>query len=150
MLVERLSVSHWADKRVVCNGRYYDNLQLPGFVASRDGKPAGFLTFHRKGRTMDLISIACRVRGKGVGTALVRSLVRLARRQGCTRLRVATTNENLEALRFYQARGFSIRKIRAGAMHQARRIKPSIPKVGNHGIPIEHEIVLERKLGVSS
>jgi GNAT superfamily N-acetyltransferase len=148
--VERLSVRHWADKRVVCGGRSYDNLDLPGFVARIDGRPAGFLTYHRKGRVMDLVSIACRVRRRGVGTALVRSLVRLARRLGCVRLRVAAVNSNREALGFYQSRGFTMTGVRRGAMARARRIKPDIPRVDANGIPIDHEVVLEKRLGTGN
>ena len=139
LCVERLSVAHWADKRIVCGGRVYDNLELPGFMARLDGKPAGFLTYHRKGKVMDLVSIACRPRRRGAGAALLKALVRQARREGCWSVRVATTRENMDALCFYQAMGFSLSGVRRGALHRARRIKPSIPRVGNHGIPLEHE-----------
>jgi len=146
VLVERLSVAHGADKRVVCGGRMYDNLELPGFVAATDGRPAGFLTYHRKGRVMDLVSIASRVSRRGVGTALLRALFRLARREGCRKVRVVTTNANPPALLFYQRRGFVIAGVRCNAFQKARKLKPSIPMRGYRGIPIRDEIVLEKKL----
>jgi hypothetical protein len=50
------------------------------------------------------------------------------------------------ALRFYQRRGYRIRKVRVGAVDAARRqLKPSIPEIGQYGIAIHDEIVLERR-----
>jgi hypothetical protein len=62
-------------------------------------------------------------------------------------LRVTTTNDNLDALRFYQKRGFQIVAVRPGAVDESRRVKPSIPVIGEHGIPIRDEIELERAVG---
>jgi hypothetical protein len=57
---------------------------------------------------------------------------------------LVTTNDNLDALRFYQRRGFRLAKLRRGAVDAARsRLKPTIPEVGSFGIPIRDEIVLE-------
>ena len=57
-----------------------------------------------------------------------------------------TTNDNLQALRFYQRRGYRLTAVHAGAVDQARPIKPSIPIVGAHGIPIHDEIEPEKRL----
>ena len=53
------------------------------------------------------------------------------------------TNANLPALRFYQRRGF---RVRPGAVDAARKLKPSIPTSGAHGIPIHDELDLCRIL----
>ena len=37
-------------------------------------------------------------------------------------------------------------QVNVGAVDQARKIKPQIPEVGNDGIPIHDEIVLELKI----
>jgi N-acetylglutamate synthase-like GNAT family acetyltransferase len=44
----------------------------------------------------------------GAGTALMEAAGQLARRKGCTRLWLITTNDNVDALRFYQRRGFCL------------------------------------------
>jgi hypothetical protein len=60
---------------------------------------------------------------------------------------LVTTNDNLEALRFYQRRGFVLSALRAGAVDEARReLKPMIGRVGNFGIPIRDEIELEARM----
>ena len=61
-----------------------------------------------------------------------------------------TTNDNLSALRFYQRRGFRLVKIWPGAVDAARKsLKPTIPQVGQNGIPIHDEIDLCRMLDES-
>jgi L-amino acid N-acyltransferase YncA len=82
--------------------------------------------------------------GCGVGTALVEGLISKLRAEGVNILRVTTTNDNLDALRFYQRRGFRIIAVRPGAVDESRRIKPSISAVGEYGIAIRDEIELER------
>lgn len=68
------------------------------------------------------------------------------RETGASRLWLVTTNDNLDALRFYQRRRFTISEVRLGAVEGARRsLKPTIPAVGRFGIPIRDEIILERR-----
>ena len=83
-------------------------------------------------------------RHRGTGTALIEAIETLARDAGCTRLWLITTNDNVDALRFYQRRGFRLAKLHAGAVDDARaRLKPGIPRVGDHGIPLRDELELE-------
>ena len=71
----------------------------------------------------------------------------MARDAGCTRLWLVTTNDNVDALRFYQRRGFRLRALRPGAVDEARReLKPEIPEIGDHGIPLRDELELELDL----
>ena len=80
--------------------------------------------------------------GAGAGSALIEALVTRLKAKACTRLWVTTTNDNLSALRFYLRRGFRLIKVRPGAVDEARRLKPLISTVGQHGIPIHDEIEL--------
>ena len=60
---------------------------------------------------------------------------------------MTTTNDNVDALRFYQRRGFRIAEIRPGAVDRSRAsVKPSIPLLGEYGIPLRDEIDLSRDL----
>jgi len=56
------------------------------------------------------------------------------------------TNDNVNALRFYQRRGFRLAELRPGAVDQSRRRKPEIPRVGDYGIPLRDEIDLTREV----
>ena len=61
-------------------------------------------------------------------------------------MQLITTNDNVDALRFYQRRGFVLTELRPGAVDESRRMKPQIPLVGAYGIPIRDELVLVREL----
>ena len=77
---------------------------------------------------------------------LVAEAARLAAEMGCSRW-VVTTNDNVDALRFYQRRGFRLVAVRCGAVDDSRRtLKPSIPLAGDYGIPLRDEIELAQPL----
>ena len=80
--------------------------------------------------------------GIGTGTALLEALARRLRAEGCGRLWLTMTNGNLSALRFYLRRGFRLNRVRPGAVDAARKLKPSIPLVGEHGVPTHDEFDL--------
>ena len=57
-----------------------------------------------------------------------------------------TTNDNLDALRLYQRRGFHLARLDSGAVDRARDLKPEIPLLGRRGIPMRDELILVRPL----
>lgn len=86
-------------------------------------------------------------RGHGTGTALLEAVAEEARAGAAKRLWLVTTNDNLDALRFYQRRGLRLVRLRPGAVTEPRRqLEPEIPLAGNHGIPIRDELELEMDL----
>jgi hypothetical protein len=129
----------WAD------GRLFDGLALPTLVA---GDRAGFAVWTLRDGWAELVLIQALEPRSGVGTALLEALLeRLAGAQ-VGELRLSTTNDNLDALRFYQRRGFRLLELRAGAIAAARRLKPTIPEVGEHGIAIRDELRLVREVAL--
>jgi acetolactate synthase regulatory subunit len=53
----------------------------------------------------------------------------------------------VDALRFYQRRGFRLAALHAGAVDDSRaRLKPEIPVTGDHGIALRDELELEVEL----
>ena len=82
----------------------------------------------------------------GTGTALIEAAGQLARRQGCSRLWVITTNDNVDALCFCQRRGFCLVTVHRGAVDRSRAsFKPEISPMGAYGIPLRDEIELEKQ-----
>ena len=70
------------------------------------------------------------------------------RPSGARRLWLITTNDNVDALRFYQRRGFRLVRVHAGAVDRSRAaLKPGIPEAGDHGIPLRDELELEMTTG---
>ena len=84
--------------------------------------------------------------GCGIGTALVEALAALLVGQGVRELWLTTTNDNLDALRFYQRRGFRLVEVRAGVMDEYRKRKPTIPEVGRFGISLRDQLRLVRPI----
>lgn len=82
----------------------------------------------------------------GVRTALLNAVVDEASRRAARRVWLITSNDNLDALRFYQRRGMRLIAVYSDAVDQARRIKPSIPNVGEFDIEIHDELELETRL----
>ncbi|MGH9227510.1 MAG: GNAT family N-acetyltransferase [Acidimicrobiales bacterium] len=139
---ERLLGGGFGGRLQVRLGSVVDPLACPGLVAEADGDPVGIVTFDADGTDVEVVYIEVMAKHLGVGTSLLEALEARTRAQ---RLWLVTTNDNLDALRFYQRRGFRITEIRPGAVDEARRtLKPSISDVGGFGIPIRDEIVLER------
>jgi len=116
-------------------------------IASLDGVPTGLLTYVVTGDACEILTLHAVEAWHGTGTALVEALRPMAVAAGCRTIWVVTTNDNIDALRFYQRRGFRIRAVRPGAVDEARRhLKPEIPAVGDHGVPLRDEIELEERL----
>lgn len=129
-------------------GRLEDSLAHPALLAERDGELAGVLTYVVDGDSCEVLTLHATERFGGVGTALLQAVEEVALRAGCSRLWVITTNDNVDALRFYQRRGFRLAALHAGAVDDSReRLKPELPRVGEHGIDLRDELELEILLG---
>jgi GNAT superfamily N-acetyltransferase len=134
--------------RVARLGRLEHPLDHPALVAERDGTLAGVLTFVLGEEDCEILTLHAAERFGGTGTALVEALEKLAAGAGCSRLWLITTNDNLDALRFYQRRGFRLAALHAGAVdHSRAQLKSDIPPIGEHGIPLRDELELEKVPG---
>lgn len=90
------------------------------------------------------MSINSTVEGPGIGSTLISFVEQTVRLAGIGRIWLVTSNDNLDALRFYQRRGYRIVAVRPNAIDEARQLKPSIPHVGYYDIPIHDELELEK------
>lgn len=136
-------VEHWGGEEMVSRGRIYRPEQLEGFVVEVDNEWIGLLTFFIKHSECEVTSIDSLREGMGIGTILLDEAIEEARAQDCRRIFLITTNDNLNALRFYQKRGFELVTVHRGAVNESRKIKPSIPLIGMNNIPLRDEIELE-------
>lgn len=141
--VARRITESWGAETVVAHDEIYRPAELPGFAAMFEDEIAGLLTFHIQGKACEIVTLDSWREGLGVGSALIQAATQAARRVGCRRLWLITTNDNTHALRFYQKRGFVIAAIHVNALEKARRLIPEIPLIGEDGIPLRDEIELE-------
>lgn len=146
--VARFIEAEWGALVMAAHGTVFHPAELPGFIAEMpgqgSGQPVGLLTYAVAGGALEIVTLNAVRRLRGTGTTLLGYAVTEAGRRGCREIRLTTTNDNVEGLRFYQRRGFRLAELRPGAVDEARRIKPEIPQVGEHGIPLHDELDLVR------
>jgi ribosomal protein S18 acetylase RimI-like enzyme len=128
-------------------GELHDPVSDDAVLAEEDdGALLGVLTFRIDGADCEVSSLYVAAQWHGIGSALLEAAERDVRAAGCDRLWLVTTNDNVDALRFYQRRGFRLSQLHPGAVDASRAtLKPSIPEVGDHGVPLRDELVLEKR-----
>lgn len=150
--------ARWGTTQIVSRGNAVYGHLLPGFMAERgsgeaeDNTPEadteaeniGLITVHSGEKECEITTLDSLDESMGVGTALVEAVENWAREAGIKRLWLVTTNDNLEALKFWQKRGYELVTVHRNAIADARRIKPQIPITGLNGITIRDEIELEK------
>lgn len=144
--LRRHLVETWHAEEVVAHGELYYPLELPGFVAVEGERIRGHVTYRVTGDGCEITSIDATPPRSGVGTRLMDAAEQAARGARCRRIWLVTTNDNLDALRFYQRRGYRLSALRPGAVDAGRRLKPELPEVGSYGIPMRDELELEKSL----
>jgi len=134
----------WSATRIAIHGQIIEAANLPALVADHR---RGLATYRRLGSDAELVTLDADPVGVGTGTAIIEALAVRLRAENCERLWLTTTNDKLSALRFYLRRGFRIIQVRLGAVEAVRKLKPSIPMVGEYGISIQDELDLCRAIG---
>lgn len=136
----------WGDEMVVLRGEKYYPAEYTGFIAEHGTEKIGLVLLRFEEDLCEIISLSTSTDAPPVGRKLVSAAIDQARRSGAHKMIVVTTNDNVEALRFYQQMGFTISAWRRNAIEISRKIKPHIPLLGNYNIPIRDEIELEMQL----
>lgn len=148
-VVTQFFQKRWGSTQMVISSGVYDCASLDGFVAlNENDEIIGLLTYVEKETGWEIISLDSVVEGRGVGRALLKAIEQYALSQNINNIHLVTTNDNVHALAFYQKRGYRLKRILVDSVEQARMLKPSIPEIGNNGIPIHDEIELEKCLNV--
>jgi ribosomal protein S18 acetylase RimI-like enzyme len=143
-------VDAWSAESVVAHGEAMYPARLPGFVALSDGEIVGHVSYRAQDERSEIASIDAATQHVGIGTMLLGAVIDAAREAGHTTLWLTSTNDNLDAIRFYQRRGFRLSAFRPGAVDRARKtLKPQIPAVGSYGIPMHDELDFELELAVT-
>ncbi len=128
---------------MVIRGEVVDLSRADGFAALEDGEMLGLVTYLVRYGECEVCSLDSARASRGIGTRLLQLVLEAANEAGCKKVKLVTTNDNLEALGFYRKRGFRLAGINREAIAVARQLKPSIPLTGMHGIPLRDEIELE-------
>jgi GNAT superfamily N-acetyltransferase len=144
-IFRRLLTESWGTTRSAAHGRLIDVTEVEGLVAEVDGEWVGHLAYEvTHDASCEVVLLESLTQGRGAGTALLSALAGSAIDRGWTRIWLITTNDNTDALRWYQRRGFVLAALHRDAVTRSREtLKPEIPPVGDDDIPIRDELELE-------
>lgn len=147
-LVTAFLTKEWHGSKMLVRGEWIDMTTLPGFVwLEPDGVSIrGLVTYFIRNGVCEIVSLNSQSETRGVGTQLIELVKQEAIRQGCHRLQLLTTNDNINAIRFYQKRGFDLAGVNLNAIAREREKKPEMPLIGQNGIPMLHEIDFAMRL----
>lgn len=131
---------HWHTDTILIRGEDIDMTQVDGFVLFEHGEITGLATYIIRGSACEVVSLNSVCGERGVGRALLDKVRSLAVESGCDTLRLMTTNDNIDAIKFYQRYGFDLAGVNLNAIDREREQNPEIPLIGKYGIPVHHEI----------
>lgn len=137
--VNQLIADEWAGPIVVTKGVAHDTSDSDGFISVQDGVLTGYVLYTIENGQCEILVLHSLVENQGIGSALIRSVMDIAGKNGCSRVWLITTNDNIHAIRYYQRFGFALKGVYIDALDESRKLKPSIPQLGNENIPIQHE-----------
>lgn len=133
----------WSGPKSVALGELYDTSILPGFVVVDDGALLGAALYRLYNEECEVSVLFSLIQKEGVGTKLLDAVIDTARQEKARRVWLVTTNDNTQAIRFYQKYGFSLKAVHIGSFEVTRKLKDKIPEVGIDNIRIEHEFEFE-------
>lgn len=145
-LIAEYIANCWGSPMSVSKGRILNTTDLPGFICKDRGKIIGLITYKIDKSNCEIVTFNSEYKNLGLGTQLLNKVIDRANGIGCNRVWLITTNDNTNALRFYQKRGFEWIGFYKDSMIESRKLKPEIHKFGDDGIPVKHEIEFELKL----
>jgi ribosomal protein S18 acetylase RimI-like enzyme len=143
--VRALFESDFGRTKIVAFGEVMDIDQMPALVAFMTEDLSGALAYRLFGDdALHVVALATDPmwQRSGVGGQLLAEAELLARRLKLQRLIVATTNDNLPALHFYQRRGYRLTDFvpNSISIHTGQEVS------GFAGIPVRDELRLEKRL----
>ncbi|MDW7616082.1 GNAT family N-acetyltransferase [Peribacillus simplex] len=141
--VKSFFIEHWETTQVVFSKGTFHYAELEGFaVIDENEKITGMGTYKLINQECEIISLNSEHEKQG--SSLLYVIENIAKEKNCHTIKVITTNDNLQALKFFQKRGYFISEIVKNAVEGSRKIKPEIPFYSFDGIPIRDEIILEK------
>jgi N-acetylglutamate synthase-like GNAT family acetyltransferase len=142
--IKELYRQYWSGDICVSRGKVQKVDDFTGgFVAETGGQNTGFVTYTITGPEMEITGMVSLKEKSGIGSALVKEVIELAKKQKIKKVCLVTTNDNLNGIGFWQKRGFKLVKVYPCSMEYVRKIKPAVPLIGENGIPLRDELELE-------
>ena len=142
-LINTFIKEHWYTTVMIIRGKEIDMTKTEGFYFSEEETIIGLITYIVYNDVLEITSLDSLQENQGIGSKLVEAVIREARERKCQKIVLITTNDNINAIKFYQKRGFDMAHLYRNALDISRKLKPEIPLIGENSIPLRHEIEFE-------
>ena len=142
-LVDEFIRQQWYTTTMIIRGKEVDMTQTEGFYVKEQEDIIGLITYLVSDDVLEVTSLNSLRENQGIGSKLVDAVIREAKDRKLKKILVVTTNDNINAIKFYKKRGFDMARLYHNALDISRKIKPEIPLIGDHSIPLRHEIEFE-------
>lgn len=143
-LINAFIKQHWYTTTMIIRGKEIDMTGVEGFFFRDGNSIVGLVTYIIYDHVLEITSLDSLRPNQGIGGRLLDAVMQEAKEKGLQKIVLITTNDNINAIRFYQKRGFDMVRLFRNAMDIARKLKPEIPFIGENSIPLRHEIEFER------
>jgi len=114
----------WGLPVVSPSGVYDDPAAMDGFVAEDDGQPVGLLLHRIDGGRCEVVALVVREQRRGHGRALMDAARVAAADSDCDRVWLITTDDNPDALAFYESLGMTEAHRHLDFVDTVRQSKP--------------------------
>ena len=143
-LINAFIKQHWYTTTRIIRGKEVDMTGVEGFFFRDGNSIVGLVTYIIYDNVLEITSLDSLRPNQGIGGRLLDAVIQEAEEKGLQKIVLITTNDNINAIRFYQKRGFDMVRLFRNTMDIARKLKPEIPFIGENSIPLRHEIEFER------
>ncbi len=142
-LVNAFIREHWYTTIMIIRGKEVDMTQTEGFYFAEGNDIIGLITYMVHDSILEITSLDSMRENQGIGSKLLEMVIQEAKKRKLHKIILITTNDNINAIRFYQKRGFDMAHLFHNALDISRKLKPDIPLIGENNIPLRHEIEFE-------
>lgn len=139
-MVNEFIIRQWYSTKMIVRGKEIDLSTANGVIALEDNQIKGLVTYMIHEDVCEIMSLDSLEQSKGIGTILIDNVIKISKKAQCRKIILITTNDNINAIRFYQKRGFDMTHLYHNALDLSRKLKPEIPLIGENNIPLRHEI----------
>ena len=141
--VDAFIKQHWYTTTMIIRGKEIDMTKTEGFFFSEGEDIIGLITYILYDDILEITSLDSLYENQGIGSKLVEAVKHEAKKREIQKIVLITTNDNINAIKFYQKRGFDMVHSFHDALDVSRKLKPEIPLIGENSIPLRHEIEFE-------
>ena len=129
-LVDEFIEQHWYTTTMIIRGKEIDMTKTEGFYFSKGEDIIGLITYIVYDNILEITSLDSLQENQGIGSKLVDAVIYEAKDRKLQKVVLITTNDNINAIRFYQKRGFDMARLFHNALDISRKMKPEIPLIG--------------------